>query len=239
MSRKLILTLATAATIAASALASSAADARGFGGGGGFGHSVGIGRLGGGGGVGRIGGVGGIGRVGGGLGPVGGGIHRIGGGPILFPPGHHGPIPLPPGHGPGFPPPWWIHHHHHHRPWWFRDGRSVAFEGGIAEPVVGSYAAPVMSTPGPCTCLTKSYTQDGLVVFADLCTKESAAAPVDGRAADATPAPQEPSAPPAPSAEDKASDATPMQNPSNFAGRTYKDFLAANGLPMPQGAQRN
>jgi hypothetical protein len=24
-------------------------------------------------------------------------------------------------------------------------------------------------------------------------------------------------------------------NPSNFAGRTYKDFLAANGLPMPQG----
>ena len=27
-------------------------------------------------------------------------------------------------------------------------------------------------TPGPCTCLTKTYTQDGLVVFADLCTKE-------------------------------------------------------------------
>jgi hypothetical protein len=51
--------------------------------------------------------------------------------------------------------------------------------------------------------------------------------------------PQEPSAPPAPPAEDKASDATPMQNQSNFAGRTYKDFLAANGPPMPQGAQRN
>ena len=78
-----------------------------------------------------------------------------------------------------------------------------------------------------------------MVVFADLCTKESAAAPVDGRAADATPAPQERSAPPAPPAEDKASDATPMQNPSNFAGRTYKDFLAANGLPMPQGVQGN
>ena len=96
-----------------------------------------------------------------------------------------------------------------------------------------------MSTPGPCTCLTKSYTQDGMVVFADLCTKESAAAPVDGRAADATLAPQGPSGPPAPPAEDKASDAAPMQNPSNFAGRTYKDFLAANGLPMPQGGQRN
>ena len=72
-----------------------------------------------------------------------------------------------------------------------------------------------------------------MVVFADLCTKESAAAPVDGRSADATP-PQGPSGPPAPPAEDKASDAAPMQNPSNFAGRTYKDFLAANGLPMPK-----
>jgi hypothetical protein len=77
------------------------------------------------------------------------------------------------------------------------------------------------------------------VVFADLCTKESAAAPVDGRAAEVTPAPQAPSVPPTPPVEDKASDAAPTQNPSNFAGRTYKDFLAANGLPMPQGAQGN
>ena len=52
-------------------------------------------------------------------------------------------------------------------------------------------------------------------------------------------APSSPSGPPAPPVEDKASDAAPMQNPSNFAGRTYKDFLAANGLPMPQGAQGN
>ena len=43
--------------------------------------------------------------------------------------------------------------------------------------VSGPIAAP---TPGPCTCLTKTYTQDGLVVFADLCTKESASAPVGG-----------------------------------------------------------
>src|SRR6516165_6174710 len=72
MSRKLILTLATAATIAASALASSAADARGFGGGGGgFGHSVGIGRIGG----------GGLGRIGGGIGRPIGGIHRVAGSP--------------------------------------------------------------------------------------------------------------------------------------------------------------
>ena len=57
MSRKLILTLATAATIAASALASTAADARGFGGGGG---AFGGGRGGfGGGGFARVGGFGG------------------------------------------------------------------------------------------------------------------------------------------------------------------------------------
>ena len=34
--------------------------------------------------------------------------------------------------------------------------------------------------PGPCTCLTKNYTPEGMVVFQDLCTKEMASAPVDG-----------------------------------------------------------
>jgi hypothetical protein len=134
----------------------------------------------------------------------------------------------------------WPHHHL----WFWRDGRWVyldGYDGGYAEPVVGSYTPPAASSPGPCACLTKSYTQDGMVVFADLCTKESAAAPVDGRAADATPVPQGPSGPstPPPPAEDKTSDAAPMQNPSNFAGRSYKDFLAANGLPMPPAAQKN
>ena len=47
----------------------------------------------------------------------------------------------------------------------------------LASSAAGPIAAP---TPGPCTCLTKTYTQDGLVVFADLCTKESASAPVGG-----------------------------------------------------------
>jgi hypothetical protein len=35
------------------------------------------------------------------------------------------------------------------------------------------------------------------------------------------------------------SETAPTQNPSNFAGRAYQDFLAAYGLPMPQGAQGN
>ena len=218
MSRKLILTLATAATIAASALASTAADARGGFGGGGFG---GGGH--GGGGFARVGGFGG-GHFGGGH---FGGVGRVG----RISAFHF------PGHNLGHFQHWqhWSHWHPHHR-WFWRDGRwfyGDDYVGGDYAQPVAAYSAPAVSTPGPCTCLTKSYTQDGMVVFADLCTKESAAAPVDGRSADATP-PQSPSSPPTPPAEDKASDAAPMQNPSNFAGRTYKDFLAANGLPMPK-----
>ena len=38
-------------------------------------------------------------------------------------------------------------------------------------------AAPVAAAPR-CTCLTKEYTQDGLVIFQDVCTKELASAPV-------------------------------------------------------------
>ncbi len=227
MSRKLILTLATAATIAASALASTAADARGFGGGGfGGGH----------GGFGGGGHFGGFSRVGSFGGNHFGGIGRVGRISQFHFTGHN------PGHFQHWQhwshwhwPSHWPHHHH----WYWRDGRWFYGEdyvsgGGYVQPVAG-YSAPAVSTPGPCTCLTKSYTQDGMVVFADLCTKESAAAPVDGRAADATPVPpQGPSGPPTPPAEDKASDAAPTQNPSNFAGRSYKDFLAANGLPMPK-----
>ena len=45
--------------------------------------------------------------------------------------------------------------------------------------VATSYAvAPaVAAAPRPCTCLTKEYTPDNLVVFKDLCTKEVASAP--------------------------------------------------------------
>ncbi|MGA8652887.1 MAG: hypothetical protein WB677_20130 [Xanthobacteraceae bacterium] len=235
MSRKVILTLATAATIAASALASSAADARGFGGGGGGGHF-------GGGGFSRGGGFGG-GHFGGGGFSRGGGFGGGHFGGARFGGGHFGGrsfariTPIRGGH-PGFPGhDHWAHFHHHWH-WFWRDGRWVILdgdEGGYAEPV----GAPVASTPGPCTCLIKSYTQDGLVVFADLCTKESASAPVDGGSADATPVPPTPPTPPAPPAEDKASDATPPQSSSNFAGRSYKDFLAAYGLPTPQAAQKN
>jgi hypothetical protein len=196
MSRKVILTLATAATIAAAGLASSAADARSFGGGGGgFGHSSSIGR-------------------------VGGGHFSAKGGrkltSILNPdrpgrpdfPGH-------PGHWTG------LHHHGH---WIFRGGRWIIIDDVVDEVPV------VEPAPGPCTCLTKNYTPDGLVVFADLCTKESASARVDGKAADATRAP---------TVGDKAANATPVPAPSNYAGLTYSDYLAANPQAAAQAAPKN
>jgi hypothetical protein len=107
----------------------------------------------------------------------------------------------------------------------FRDGVWVDIGGGEVP-----YIAPAPA-PGPCTCLTKNYTPDGLVVFADVCTKESASSPVDGRAADATQVP---------TTGATAADAT--QTPpsaTNYAGRTYKDYLAANPQASTPAPQKN
>lgn len=65
------------------------------------------------------------------------------------------------------------------------------------------YTRPVA---GNCNCLTKDYTPEGKVVFQDLCTKEMASAPVAG-------------------SEPKTSEAPAS---SNFAGKTYQDYLATN-----------
>jgi len=78
------------------------------------------------------------------------------------------------------------------------------------------YVEPVVSTGG-CTCLTKNYTQEGNVVFKDLCTKEMASASVDD-------------APP---------EATEIQAPTNFAGKTYQDYLAANPQNTQAAQQKN
>jgi hypothetical protein len=118
----------------------------------------------------------------------------------------------------------WNHHHHHHH-WVFRDGVWVVFDD-VTEEVVPAEVDDGPA-PGPCTCLTKTYTPSGLVVFADVCTKESASASVYGNAsAQATQVPTTP----------VAATAVPMSvvptNP-DYAGRTYEDYLAAN----PQAAQ--
>jgi len=221
MSRTIILSLAAAVTIATAGLASTTADARGFGGG--------------------------FARGGGGLG--GGHISGRGGRTTLARvsnPGRTGH----PGH-PGHPGRF-SHWHPHHGHWLFRDGVWVDIGEGEVP-----YVAPA---PGPCTCLTKNYTPDGLVVFADVCTKESASSPVDGRAADATqvpatqvPATQVPAtqvpATQVPTTGAKTSDtksADAAQTPTtatnavtNYAGRTYKDYLAANPQASTPAPQKN
>jgi hypothetical protein len=77
---------------------------------------------------------------------------------------HPHPYPHPHPH-PNWHPNW--HPQVHFRP---------VYERGYVRTV--GVAAPVAE--GLCTCLTKGYTPDGLVVFKDLCTKEMASAPVNG-----------------------------------------------------------
>jgi hypothetical protein len=90
-------------------------------------------------------------------------------------------------------------------------------------------------------CLTKSYSPSGLVVFADVCTKESASASVYGNASAA--ATQVPTTP-------VAATAVPMSvvpTTPDYAGRTYEDYLAMNpqlsqpqaSAPQPQAMQKN
>ena len=55
-----------------------------------------------------------------------------------------------------------------HRPWIYGVGA-----------VATTYAvAPAVAATPRCTCLTKEYTPDNLVVFQDVCTKEVASAPI-------------------------------------------------------------
>ena len=74
-----------------------------------------------------------------------------------------------------------------------------------------------VAQPGPCTCLWKGYTPEGAVVFKDLCTQEMASAPVAGAPAQAS----------------------EIQAPGNFAGKSYRDYLAANPQAAPAEPQKN
>ncbi len=79
----------------------------------------------------------------------------------------------------------------------------------VGQPIVLLVAVVERPVAWPSSCLTKDYTPQGHVVYKDLCTKEVAMAPVEG---------VEPQ---------KSSEAAPQ--PNNFAGKTYQDYLAANG----------
>jgi hypothetical protein len=91
---------------------------------------------------------------------------------------------------------WRFHEHRHfvrwHNHFWVR-------------PVGYAVRGVETASPSPCTCLTKNYTPEGQVVFADICTKESASAPVAG-----------------------SSEQTQADAPANYAGQTYQDYLKAN-----------
>jgi hypothetical protein len=95
-----------------------------------------------------------------------------------------------------------------HRDWRFHRRHFVRWHHHIwVRPVgyaVGEVDAAV--APGPCTCLTKNYTPEGMVVFQDLCTKEMASAPVDG----------------------SSDQAQAEQRPADYAGQTYQDYLKAH-----------
>jgi hypothetical protein len=94
-------------------------------------------------------------------------------------PGHgHGGFHKHHGHGHGHGHfrrhrPHWHGHWRRHRCWHGRCHRPIWY---YPRPVY--YAArPVYTAPGPCTCLSKEYTQEGAVLFKDRCTNEMAMNP--------------------------------------------------------------
>jgi len=117
----------------------------------------------------------------------------------------------------------WHPHHHHH--WIFRFGHWVDVDDADVSAVD---PAPVTKTvtPGPCTCLTKTYTPSGLVVFADICTKESASAPATDDTADASKAPSTP-------VPAKSTPISEVPTRPDYAGKNYEDYLADNPGSKP------
>jgi hypothetical protein len=80
--------------------------------------------------------------------------------------------------------PWPPHHNwckwHYCGPNWVIGGGVGVVSTGVVASTPVAAAAPVA---GPCTCLTKTYLQDGSVLFKDVCTSEAAIAPADQKAA--------------------------------------------------------
>jgi hypothetical protein len=78
---------------------------------------------------------------------------------------------------------WW---RHHHRPYWVAPvvGETVVETAPVAQT---AYTAPVAKDN--CNCLTKTYLEDGSVMFKDICTKEAAVATPDELKAQASGAP--------------------------------------------------
>jgi hypothetical protein len=116
----------------------------------------------------------------------------------------------------------------------FRGGQWVIDDVAVASVGVAAVGAVTADpAPGPCTCLFKTYTPDGKVVFSDMCTKESASATVGTSASDAMAAPTQSSG-----AEMTPAQVTLMSTSVDYDGRTYADYLAANpDVAQAQAAQ--
>ncbi len=107
---------------------------------------------------------------------------------------------------------------HHIDHWRFHEHRHfVRWHNHIWVRPVGYVEGVATVQPGPCTCLTKTYTDQGLVVFQDLCTKEMASAPVDG----------------------SSDQAQAEQGPVNYAGQTYQEYLKTHPIAAPAETKKN
>ena len=102
-------------------------------------------------------------------------------------------------------------HHHAHGPHFIPVPMPVTAYA-VERPVTVVAQRPV--TRSTCNCLTKDYTPDGIVIFKDLCTKETASAPLPG-------------SPAAAALEQKQQQQSEVPAANNFAGKTFEEFKAA------------
>jgi hypothetical protein len=102
------------------------------------------------------------------------------------------------------------HPHVHWRHWARWHDHYIVGRVGLVTPVETAVQ------PGPCTCLTKNYTPEGMVVFQDLCTKEMASAPVAG-----------------------TEQSSQIEAPASYAGQTYQDYLKTHPEAVQPETKKN
>lgn len=112
-------------------------------------------------------------------------------------------------------------HHHAHGPHFIPVPMPVTAYAVERPVTVVSRPVTRNASSSTCNCLTKDYTPDGIVIFKDLCTKETASAPLPGSPAAAALEQQQ-----------KQQQSSEVQTPNtvaanNFAGKTFEEFKAA------------
>ncbi|MGD9767610.1 MAG: hypothetical protein AB7U62_08195 [Pseudolabrys sp.] len=109
------------------------------------------------------------------------------------------------------------HHHHAHGPHFIPVPMPVTAYA-VERPVTVVTQRPVTrsTSSNTCNCLTKDYTPDGIVIFKDLCTQETASAPLPGSPAAAALEQQQ-----------KQQQQSEVPAANNFAGKTFEEFKAA------------